>query len=82
MAGIVCDAGDGGVADARGDARISDASDALGVGVFGGGDGIIGGDCESGITWLTHTDAHTHNESTFGRFQVFSCGLQSSERHD
>lgn len=43
-----CDVGEGGVDDARGDARDSEAIDALGVGVFG--DGINnGGDCVSGI---------------------------------
>lgn len=46
--GIFDVAGDGGVADARGDARDSDDSGTLGVGVFGD---CIGnnGDCESGI---------------------------------
>lgn len=47
--GVAWDAGDGGVADARGDARGSDAIEVLGVGAFGGGDGIAGGDCESGM---------------------------------
>lgn len=47
---VAWNAGDGGVADARGDARGSDAIEALGVGVFGGGDGIIAdGDWESGM---------------------------------
>lgn len=52
--GFAWNAGDGGVADARGDARGSDEIEALGVRAFGGGDGIIAdGDCESGIA-LTH----------------------------
>lgn len=57
MGGDVRDAGDGGVADARGDARGSDAFEMLGVGVFGGGEGIAGGECESGMA--THADTMT-----------------------
>lgn len=53
IGGVACEGGDGGVADARGDACGSDPIEAFGVGVLGGGgDGIAGGDCESGISKL------------------------------
>lgn len=68
MDGVVRDAGDGGVADARGDARGSDAFEMLGVGVFGGGEGIAGGECESGMA--TNVDKSDNKWSTVWRNKI------------